>query len=399
MRPLHHGPPSYYTASSISSREYDGRPVSSGFAWPRGYQAPRSLANSDTNSSQHKSPLERLGFKLNIGGEKKTRADGHTPKRRGPKPDSKPALTRRQELNRQAQRTHRERKEMYIKALEQEVLRLKEVFEQVVKERDAFSEEVRRLREIIAAHGIHYDMTGPNPVYTASSQYGGSSTSLSGGTHTQSGASTGYTSPPSHPPPPPPIPAAYETAGPQFQQPGHAGAPGLDYNQIGIDFVLTLERPCMDHMQFLMVRSEDALEGEISGHALMATCPPISHVKEHPDDKYPHQMPDIGMADLVKLLDLSNRLPLDGEITPIMAWSELRTHPRYLEFTLADFEAMRDDLKGKVRCYGFGAVLEEFEVRDAIANVLTMKDNPMLEHTPAEWETQAGAMEDVKTAL
>ena len=30
--------------------------------------------------------------------------DGQAPKRRGPKPDSKPALTRRQELNRQAQR-------------------------------------------------------------------------------------------------------------------------------------------------------------------------------------------------------------------------------------------------------------------------------------------------------
>lgn len=31
-------------------------------------------------------------------------ADGQPQKRRGPKPDSKPALTRRQELNRQAQR-------------------------------------------------------------------------------------------------------------------------------------------------------------------------------------------------------------------------------------------------------------------------------------------------------
>lgn len=31
-------------------------------------------------------------------------SDGQPPKRRGPKPDSKPALTRRQELNRQAQR-------------------------------------------------------------------------------------------------------------------------------------------------------------------------------------------------------------------------------------------------------------------------------------------------------
>lgn len=32
------------------------------------------------------------------------KTDGTQPKKRGPKPDSKPALTRRQELNRQAQR-------------------------------------------------------------------------------------------------------------------------------------------------------------------------------------------------------------------------------------------------------------------------------------------------------
>lgn len=44
-----------------------------------------------------------LGF-LKTLTEKKTTRDGQTPKRRGPKPDSKPALTRRQELNRQAQR-------------------------------------------------------------------------------------------------------------------------------------------------------------------------------------------------------------------------------------------------------------------------------------------------------
>lgn len=36
--------------------------------------------------------------------DKKLTRDGQPAKRRGPKPDSKPALTRRQELNRQAQR-------------------------------------------------------------------------------------------------------------------------------------------------------------------------------------------------------------------------------------------------------------------------------------------------------
>jgi hypothetical protein len=56
-------------------------------------------------SGQDKGPLNsmNLGF-LKTLTEKKTTRDGQPAKRRGPKPDSKPAMTRRQELNRQAQR-------------------------------------------------------------------------------------------------------------------------------------------------------------------------------------------------------------------------------------------------------------------------------------------------------
>lgn len=108
----------------------------------------------------------------------------------------------------------------------------------------------------------------------------------------------------------------------------------------------------MDHMQFLMVRSEDST-GEISGHALMATCPPHSHISEQPEEKYPHKMPDIGKGDLVKLLDLSRRLPMDqGEITPIMAWAQIRGHPKFFELGKPDFEMLQDVLDKKVRCYG-----------------------------------------------
>ncbi|KAG9915010.1 hypothetical protein KCU98_g23089, partial [Aureobasidium melanogenum] len=91
-----------------------------------GPQAPSSAHDLESQHSSDRSPLSNFGFLKNLGLDKKQTKDGAAPKRRGPKPDSKPALTRRQELNRQAQRTHRERKEMYIKALEHEVLRLKE---------------------------------------------------------------------------------------------------------------------------------------------------------------------------------------------------------------------------------------------------------------------------------
>jgi hypothetical protein len=40
---------------------------------------------------------------------------------------------------------------------------------------------------------------------------------------------------------------------------------------------------------------------------------------------------------------------------------------------LEDFERLRQDLGGKVRCYGFGAMFEEFEVRDIIDSFVLSK--------------------------
>jgi hypothetical protein len=129
---------------------------------------------------------------------------------------------------------------MYIKALEQEVLRLKEVFTSAVRERDAMAEENRKLKELLAQHGIPFDPSSPGTVFgrTAGSSYGGSTAgSVSG--YNPGTASTGYTSPPSipnHAPPPVPKSGAVQ------QQQQASPANGLDYDQIGIDFVLTYDR-------------------------------------------------------------------------------------------------------------------------------------------------------------
>ncbi|KAK5127204.1 hypothetical protein LTR85_008566 [Meristemomyces frigidus] len=365
-----------------------------------------AFSTGDESQSSEKSPSSNLGFLKNLNPDRKATKDGQPPKRRGPKPDSKPALTRRQELNRQAQRTHRERKEMYIKALEQEVLRLKEVFSNATRERDAVAEENRRLKELLAAHGIRYDFaSAPIKFQRENSGYMPSSSgSISGSYAPGSGSDSANFSPP--PLIPGQAPNGLPPHQPHMQSMAQLPNNSLDYDSIGIDFVLTLERPCMDHMQYLIVRShnvegqpmhhpmenpDDSEHEHMSGHALMSTAPPHSHIMNTPGEKYPFQMPmDLGTADLTKLLDLSNRLPFDHhtEITPVMAWTSILRNERFIELTEDDFKSVKDDLSTKVRCYGFGAVLEEFELHDALEAVFARKD-------PAPWMNLGAAIQQI----
>jgi hypothetical protein len=114
----------------------------------------------------------------------------------------------------------------------------------------------------------------------------------------------------------------------------------------------------MDHKQYLVHRSWKD-ENEISGHALMATVPPVEHVMEHGMDvQYPHKMPDLPKPDLVRMLNICAALPgLNDEVTPVMAWAAILAHPRCEDMDLDDFQAVKTDLKGKVRCYGFVSYL------------------------------------------
>lgn len=61
---------------------------------------------------------------------------------------------------------------------------------------------------------------------------------------------------------------------------------------------------------------------------------------------------ELSKADLNTLLDLSKKLNLDGEITPIMAWGMVLGHPRLGELTEPDFRELSELLRSKVRCYG-----------------------------------------------
>lgn len=164
----------------------------------------------------------------------------------------------------------------------------------------------------------------------------------------------------------------------------------------GCDFLsrdhCRLEKPCMAHMPFLVDRASDA-DGAPCGHALMASCPPApfqdltsetpfgnAHTHDHGGEFHALGQGtwELTKADLSTLLDLSRKLNLDGEITPVMAWGMVLSHSRFAELEAGDFEKLSEELLRKVRCYGFGAVLEEFELRDAIENIFSGRPEAMV---------------------
>ena len=164
--------------------------------------------------------------------------------------------------------------------------------------------------------------------------------------------------------------------------------------QLQVDFILTyvitvfrsrtsanhpyrLEGPCREHTDYLCRRSVTEADDEdmpFSGHALMATCPPPSYI-EHtsPEQTYPHKTYDLPLANLSTLLNLSRQLVTDGQITPIMALQFLKNHELYTTLSRDDVKIIIETLNTKVRCYGFGAVVEDFELMDCLSSVVGTK--------------------------
>lgn len=158
-------------------------------------------------------------------------------------------MTRSRTISHISDRTHRERKEQYVKALEDEVVRLKEVYSGITKDKLRLAEENKKLKELLLQHGIPHQSNGPDdPNAGAGGSHDGgfdatgSGYSLPAGPQSQGGfspgmasnatggsmSSVGY-------------PANQHTTGQQLRNLTQqvTAEKGMDYNQAGIDFVLT----------------------------------------------------------------------------------------------------------------------------------------------------------------
>ncbi|KAL9607883.1 MAG: hypothetical protein Q9167_007246 [Letrouitia subvulpina] len=328
-------------------------------------------------------------FLRGITRPKVTRA-GHPPKRRGPKPDSKPALTRRQELNRMAQRTHRERKDCYAKDLEWRVIRMREEYIELVQTKEAYRAENEEMANLLRAHGIPFQsqieqsqIQGPS--FYGSSPFGSGSGVSSSRPQTLETSPSGTTLSPRSPSGlaimSPGAPNGFAIS-PDVKKPSPNQSMKnltiqdrkLNFDQEALNLILTLEKFCHEHKVPMCHRGRNDNPVELSGHALMATCPTQKHLDEESPDTTYHALPDVPIPELWKLLDLAQELPLRGELTPVHVVKMLKDHERFEELTEKDFSDLTKILCEITRCYGFGAVLFEYEVRDRIAELFAKKD-------------------------
>lgn len=363
----------------------------------------------------------------------KTTRDGEAPKRRGPKPDSKPAATKRQEMNRLAQRTHRERKDQYAHELEQRVKQARDTYFEMVREQEQLLHENQEMAQLLRAHGIPYQssyvrkpsMSQHSSFYSASPVDSFSGTPLSrtqtvdgspfqasmsipspNGAGRQSSHSPGKSMGPPHPSPTN-APGAIMNQSPSHSMEYTSQAPigmaittdhkastediprarepkiftgGIFRNpDVAIEFLAELEAVCHEHKKMMCVRGTNPNPDELSGHALMITSLPEDHYDRNPaelnNDHY-HQMPNIPSKALLRMLHTSSPLLDFGplEVAPVQALEIIQQHERVLEITLDDFKELRKRLNVYMNCYGFGAVIPQYALREELENVFVEKD-------------------------
>ncbi|OJD35301.1 uncharacterized protein BKCO1_1800069 [Diplodia corticola] len=292
------------------------------------------------------------------------------------------SLSKRREQVRRAQRTHRERKEAYTKALEMEVLQLRTNEANLMQETKRLYAGIERLKETLALHGIPEPWPDSHDVAFCSSAAEDSSdnavVTIEGLRTERNIRVRKATSSPS-------------TAAPTLHSQSHKAirhevghvrsdkknhrpstdASGdhddrspsgrnstsmrdLDLPSLGIEFVLTLESPCLPHM-------EDSVHNCSAppGHALTASAPLLFRAPSGPvvetSGSSRWNVPNVGLD---RLLDLSSHLRLEEEITPVQAWNYISRHPSFSGLGLQRLRELTSRLLKHVECHGFGAVIE-----------------------------------------
>ncbi|KAH8895457.1 hypothetical protein GQ53DRAFT_50858 [Thozetella sp. PMI_491] len=299
---------------------------------------------------------------------------------------------------RQAQQTYRDRKDRYAKSLEGEVARGKSTESKLRREAQGLRGIVQTLLSFIDQQGIEipdeirrnadsclWPSESTSPAYSSpdpftpnyqeaprlpgSQSHGGLNEGFDG--NRQAASSSGV-----------------------LEIGAWLGPPGvrlsdLDPVIVGMEFVLTLEEPCLGHLH----GDPDKPEAP-SGHALTASSQllAVSPTSSLQSRKSPLQSPpafpspisspgSLGAEDIVQvhatkdmlasLLRLAPELCSDYEVTPVQAWSHIRQQPYFGGLEMRTLQLLARSLRDTVKCHGFGAVVTQDVFQKCLGNTLS----------------------------
>ncbi|KAF3763382.1 basic-leucine zipper transcription factor nucleus DNA binding regulation of transcription, DNA-dependent [Cryphonectria parasitica EP155] len=254
---------------------------------------------------------------------------------------------RRKQL-RQAQQTYRERKERYVKDLEKAVAESRARETELLRQNERLNAAVQTLVGLLQQHGgtVPSDL----PVAVSSPQ----SADLIGFPHHANANK-----------PLPASPSIFSDSttvdsglSPPLQQKVVCVA-DVDHVGLGVEFVLSLEKPCLDHLHGNPDKPDDP-----SGHALTlssqvcAVSSPTCVTSPVPAECLDYHALPATMLD--NLLRLSKALcSSDREVTPVQAWDFLRSQQQFGMFELQSLQTLAQLLRDTIKCHGFGAVIDQ----------------------------------------
>ncbi|KAL3476834.1 hypothetical protein BJX99DRAFT_227005 [Aspergillus californicus] len=345
---------------------------------------------------------------------------------------------RRKEQIRRAQQTYRQRKEGYVKSLESEVIHLRTCRSDLLGETRKLTAEIAWLRDAIVQH----DIVLPPFVFQDQGQDPGSgpgSESLSvaslspGQLHYQSESSASVSGSGSAS-----VTSTVRVARDhlnhqrlvvQDSTPStvhyngsnngnndwqhHAPATltlttsPVPKNQgtidvvVGMNFILTLEAPCLDHVRAALNNpnpqihthaqsnnhnhNHDQCENQSHGHALTLTAS-VFRLSETSPISTPHTPTEdrdhlltTSTQTLERLLRLSSGLTMADELTPIQVWAFLcQRQSQYMQSRPQGLHggqvmAIAERLLQYIKCHGYGAVIPRSVVTDVLSSVVSQR--------------------------
>ncbi|KAL7778367.1 hypothetical protein CFE70_007867 [Pyrenophora teres f. teres 0-1] len=128
----------------------------------------------------------------------------------------------------------------------------------------------------------------------------------------------------------------------------------IDPEVVGMDFVLTLESPCLQHIDVAPSEDPNITSCASTGHSLTLSACVFHNHPSQPGQRQNSSTPwEIPQASISTLLALSASIPLaESEVTPVQAWDYVRRQDQFAGLEVARWETLKEKLLGFVRCYG-----------------------------------------------